>query len=215
MASAMASVFNGRLKITICEARNLQETKFMTRHGIEALRSGGASGLAAVGSSSESPTSNMPGTPVSSGHNANSGVAHLNSAPTRKESVMPGFQLDPYVQMDVDELSIERTTTRSKTNNPVWNETFTTELLRNAAEVGFTVWHDATMPPDAFLANYKVNLAELIDEKEERFHDLWVRRTRQHLIPFVYDASESRARNRTSSFAAILRPRGLGHASPL
>ena len=30
---------------------------------------------------------------------------------------------------------------------PVWNETFTTDLFRNAENVGFTVFHDATMPP--------------------------------------------------------------------
>ena len=36
-------------------------------------------------------------------------------------------QLDPYVAVDVDEVSIERTSTKPKTKEPTWNETFTTE----------------------------------------------------------------------------------------
>ena len=145
------AMFTGRLKITVCGAKDLQHTNFMTRHGLSAM--GDAS------SSSEGGGQSLDG-----GHPAG-----------RKESVLPG--LDPYVQIDVDEVSIERSSTKAKTRNPTWNETFTTELLRNANQAGFTVWHDATMPPDDFVANCKVQLADLIDEKEEQtIHDLWVRR---------------------------------------
>ena len=71
--------------------------------------------------------------------------------------------LDPYVAIDVDELYVERTSTKRKTNDPDWNETFSTDLLRSAEEVGFTVFHDATVPPDDFIANCKLSLAELIE----------------------------------------------------
>jgi len=53
--------------------------------------------------------------------------------------------LDPYVAVDVDEVFVERTLTKQKTRDPEWQETFNTELLRSAEEIGFTVFHDATV----------------------------------------------------------------------
>ena len=76
-------------------------------------------------------------------------------------------ELDPYVAIDVDELYVERTSTKRKTNEPDWNETFSTDLLRSAEEVGFTLFHDATVPPDDFIANCKLSLAELIEAADQ------------------------------------------------
>ena len=121
IADKLTDMFNGRLKITVIEAKGLQHTNFMTRH--------------------------QPSMAVN---------------------------LEPYVAIDVDEVSIERTATKSKTHEPTWNETFTTDLLRNADEVGFTVFHDATIPPDDFIANCKISLSELIEKEEQPVHELWV-----------------------------------------
>ena len=85
------------------------------------------------------------------------------------------ISLDPYVAVDVDEVAIERTSTKSKTKEPTWNETFTTDLLRNAKEIGFTVFHDATMPPDDFIANCKIGLQDLIAKEDQPLHEIWVR----------------------------------------
>jgi len=115
--------FNGRLKITVIGAVELQNTNIMTRFT------------------------------------------------TTKDSVV---QLDPYVAIDVDEEAIERTTKKSKTREPTWNETFTTDLLRNAEDVGFTVFHDASLPPDDFIANCKISLSELIEKEEQPLHEIWV-----------------------------------------
>jgi hypothetical protein len=41
----------------------------------------------------------------------------------------------------VDEVFVERTTTKAKVRDPEWNETFSTDLLRSAEEIGFTVFH--------------------------------------------------------------------------
>ena len=74
-------------------------------------------------------------------------------------------ELDPYVAIDVDEdQHVERTSTKRKTNDPEWNETFSTELLRSVEEVGFTLFHDATVPPDDFIANCKLSLSDLIEK---------------------------------------------------
>ncbi len=173
-------MFTGRLKITVCAAKDLQLTNFMTRHGLAAMGggadagAGGGGGAGGAGGAGGGGGGGGAGEDVGGGHiSAGDGGGGVGAGGGRKESVLPG--LDPYVQIDVDEVSIERSSTKGKTRNPTWNETFTTELLRNANEAGFTVWHDATMPPDDFVANCKVQLADLIDEKEEqRIHDLWV-----------------------------------------
>ena len=89
------------------------------------------------------------------------------------ESLKP-VPLNPYITTDVDNLTIERTSTKAKTHDPTWNETFTTDLLRNAEEAGFTVFHDATIPPDEFVANCKISLSELIEKEEQPIHDLWI-----------------------------------------
>ena len=72
------------------------------------------------------------------------------------------------------QVSIERTSTQRKTREPSWNESFTTDLLRNAEEVGFAVFHDSTMPPDDFIANCKISLSELIEKEDQPTHDVWV-----------------------------------------
>ncbi len=128
-------MFNGRLKITICGAAELQHTDLTKRFQDQLPRRGEAEG---------------------------SGAASA---------------LNPYVAIDVDSAAIERTSIKAKTKEPVWNETFTTDLLRKAEAVGLTVWHDATIPPDDFVANCSVNLGDLIDKEDQPLHDLWVRTT--------------------------------------
>ena len=38
------------------------------------------------------------------------------------------------------------------------------------------MWHDATIPPDSFVANCSIGLADLIDKEADQqpLHDLWV-----------------------------------------
>eukprot|EP00088_Acartia_fossae_P052672 TRINITY_DN5962_c0_g1_i4.p1 TRINITY_DN5962_c0_g1~~TRINITY_DN5962_c0_g1_i4.p1 ORF type:complete len:814 (+),score=178.37 TRINITY_DN5962_c0_g1_i4:152-2443(+) len=82
--------------------------------------------------------------------------------------------LDPYVAVDVDEEFGYRTLTKPKTCSPEWHETFESDLLRSANMLGFTVFHDATVPPDDFIANCKIPLAELIEKESQPIHDIWV-----------------------------------------
>lgn len=63
--------------------------------------------------------------------------------------------IDPYITIDIDEVPVARTTTKSKTVNPVWNEDFVTEV-HNGANIGLTVFHDAAIPPDEFVANCNI-----------------------------------------------------------
>ena len=73
----------------------------------------------------------------------------------------------------MDDVTIDETSRKCKTKDPVWNETsFSTDLLRNAELVNFTVFHNATIPPDDFIANSTGNLAELIEKEDQPIHEL-------------------------------------------
>ncbi len=160
-------MFNGRLKVTVLAAQELQHTNYMTRHpwamaSSNAASSGGSAAAASAAAATDD-DKNVDGGGGESGEGGG-GENIMNSSSS----------LDPYVQIDVDEVFVERTMTRGKTRDPQWHETFTTDLLRNANTVGFIVWHDANLPPDDFIANCVVNLADLVEKEEQPVHDLWV-----------------------------------------
>ncbi|KAK3776694.1 hypothetical protein RRG08_045517 [Elysia crispata] len=95
-------LFNGSVKLKICEAVDLKPTDFSTR-----LQMGRASQM-----------------------------------------------IEPYVNIDVDEMYVAKTTTKAKSVKPqwIWNEDFTSEV-HNGQNVNLTVFHDAAIPPDEFVAN--------------------------------------------------------------
>lgn len=80
--------------------------------------------------------------------------------------------LDPYVQLDVDENHLDRSSTKPKTFDPVWNECFTHEV-QDAVMLGLTVFHDAALPPDYFVANCSIPFEELVS-RNDKTADLWV-----------------------------------------
>lgn len=79
--------------------------------------------------------------------------------------------IDPYVSVDVDELNVARTSTKQKTFKPSWNEEFTSEI-HNGQVMGITVFHDAAIPPDDFVANCTVAFEDITQKQE---NDIWVR----------------------------------------
>jgi novel protein kinase C epsilon type len=78
--------------------------------------------------------------------------------------------LDPYISIDVDDIHVARTTSKQKSNRPTWNEEFRTEV-HNGQNVGFTVFHDAAIPPDIFIANCTVAFEDLATSP---CLDIWV-----------------------------------------
>ena len=82
--------------------------------------------------------------------------------------------LDPYVSVDVDENHVYRSSTKSKTFRPSWNETLT-QSVADAENLTLTVFHDASIPPDDFIANCNVSFEELLNGiKNEGRNDIWV-----------------------------------------
>ncbi|KAJ8673470.1 hypothetical protein QAD02_004732 [Eretmocerus hayati] len=80
--------------------------------------------------------------------------------------------LDPYVQIDIDQNLLDNSSTKPKTFDPVWNESFTHEL-HNAMVLGLTVFHNAALQPDDFVANCSIPFEELMQHDDEKA-DLWV-----------------------------------------
>lgn len=79
--------------------------------------------------------------------------------------------IDPYVTIDVDEIVVARTHAKQKCSNPVWNEEFFAEV-HNGKNLGFTVFHDASIPPDEFVANCALSFEDLYNNKNS--NDFWV-----------------------------------------
>lgn len=79
--------------------------------------------------------------------------------------------IDPYISVLVDDVPIAQTTSKQKTSTPIWNEEFETDI-ESGEKLGITVFHNALMPPDPFVANSKVPLEEIINSGTS---DIWVR----------------------------------------
>ncbi|XP_015109260.1 protein kinase C [Diachasma alloeum] len=80
--------------------------------------------------------------------------------------------IDPYVLLDVDQNRLNRTSIKPKTFDPVWNECFTHDV-QAAVMLGLTVFHDAALPPDDFVANCRIPFEELV-RREDETADFWI-----------------------------------------
>ncbi|XP_035449837.1 protein kinase C isoform X4 [Spodoptera frugiperda] len=80
--------------------------------------------------------------------------------------------IDPYVSIDADEHHLDRSSTKPKTFDPVWNETFMHEV-HNVGSLGITVFHDAAIPPDDFVANCTIPFEDLM-HRDKDATDFWV-----------------------------------------
>ena len=66
-------------------------------------------------------------------------------------------QLSPYVNIDVDDVPVCRTTTRPRAQNPQYNEEFAIAVFSGAL-LNLTVFHDSALPPDEFVAMCSIHL---------------------------------------------------------
>lgn len=108
--------------------------------------------------------------------------------------------IDPYVSIDADEHHLDKSSTKPKTFDPVWNESFTHEVhnvsryvyqlahnsvvpqistyraifdIFKCCSLGITVFHDAAIPPDDFVANCTIPFEDLM-HREKDATDFWV-----------------------------------------
>ncbi|MGH0130686.1 UNVERIFIED_CONTAM: hypothetical protein FKN15_065526 [Acipenser sinensis] len=113
-------VFNGLLKIKICEALALKPTAWSLRH--------------AVGQRTQT------------------------------------FLLDTYIALNVDESRVGQTSTKQKTNSPAWNDEFVTEV-RAGRKIELSVFHDAPIGYDDFVANCIIQFEDLLQNGSRHFED--------------------------------------------
>lgn len=94
---------------------------------------------------------------------------HNTVSPFGKPDDQP---IDPYVSIDVDDNHFDRSTTKPKTFDPVWNEYFVHDV-QNASTLCLTVFHDAAIPPDDFVANCNISFEDLMNRDKDAA-DFWV-----------------------------------------
>ncbi|XP_051732154.1 protein kinase C, eta, b isoform X2 [Ctenopharyngodon idella] len=71
------------------------------------------------------------------------------------------IHLDPYIVIKVDNVKVGQTATKSKTNKPTFNEDIC-EYISNGKELELAVFHNTPIGYDDFVANYRIQLDELI-----------------------------------------------------
>lgn len=98
---------------------------------------------------------------------------------TRLANVVVPKTLDPYVSIGCDDLHLDRTTSKQKCNCPVWNEEFTAQV-QDALSVCLTVFHNAAIPPDDFIANCSITFDDILATPcQDGVRDFWVCSERQ------------------------------------
>ncbi|KAK7919159.1 hypothetical protein WMY93_010443 [Mugilogobius chulae] len=131
-------VFNGLLKVKVCEAVDLKPTPWALRHAV------GKSG---------------------------------------------SFLLDPYLAINLDQTRLGQTATRTKTNSPVWHQEFCTEV-REGRSLELSVFHDAPIGYDDFVANCTIQLEDLLQNGTRHYED-WIDLEPEGKVYVVIDLSGS------------------------
>ncbi|XP_067277504.1 protein kinase C epsilon type [Pseudorasbora parva] len=153
-------VFNGLLKIKICEALDLKPTAWSLRH--------------AVGPKTQT------------------------------------FLLDTYIALNVDDFRVGQTSTKQKTNSPVWHDEFATEV-HDGRKIELSVFHDAPIGYDDFVANCTIQFEELLHNGSKHFED-WIDLEPEGKVYVIIDLSGSSSEagsceNEERVFRERMRPR--------
>ncbi|TRY88742.1 hypothetical protein DNTS_029674, partial [Danionella cerebrum] len=159
-AAVTMVVFNGQLKIRICEALHLKPTAWSLRH--------------AVGSKTQI------------------------------------FLLDTYIALNVDDFRVGQTSTRQRTNSPAWHDEFVTEV-HDGRKIELSVFHDAQIGYDDFVANCTIQFEELLHNGRKHFED-WIDLEPEGKVFVIIDLSGSSCEaggceNEERVFRERMRPR--------
>uniref|UniRef100_A0AAY4CEL7 Protein kinase C n=1 Tax=Denticeps clupeoides TaxID=299321 RepID=A0AAY4CEL7_9TELE len=148
-------VFNGVLKMKVCEALDLKPTAYSLRH--------------AVGLKTQT------------------------------------FLLDTYIALNVDDSRVGQTSTRQKTNSPAWNDEFVTEV-RDGRRIELSVFHDAPIGYDDFVANCTIRFEDLLQNGSRHFED-WIDLEPEGRVFVVIDLSGSSSEGKTRRTTVRTSPR--------
>jgi novel protein kinase C epsilon type len=84
------------------------------------------------------------------------------------------FMISPYIHLDIDDVSIGRTVTKHRNQNPLFNEEFSSDI-HSGHMLNLTVFHDSALPPDEFVANCSISLHDIKKKmSQEPTHSFWI-----------------------------------------
>ncbi|XP_062422698.1 protein kinase C epsilon type-like [Pungitius pungitius] len=99
------------------------------------------------------------------------------------------FLLDTYIALNVDDSRVGQTSTKQKTNSPAWNDEFTTEV-RGGRGIELSVFHDAPIGCDDFVANCIIPFEDILHRGTKHFED-WIDLEPEGKVYVVIDLSGS------------------------
>ncbi|XP_056128446.1 protein kinase C epsilon type isoform X2 [Rhinichthys klamathensis goyatoka] len=119
------------------------------------------------------------------------------------------FLLDTYIALNVDDFRVGQTSTKQKTNSPVWHDEFVTEV-HDGRKIELSVFHDAPIGYDDFVANCTIQFEELLHNGSKHFED-WIDLEPEGKVFVIIDlsgsSSEGSCKNEERVFRERMRPR--------
>ncbi|KAK7148208.1 hypothetical protein R3I93_012508 [Phoxinus phoxinus] len=120
------------------------------------------------------------------------------------------FLLDTYIALNVDDFRVGQTSTKQKTNSPVWHDEFVTEV-HDGRKIELSVFHDAPIGYDDFVANCTIQFEELLHNGSKHFED-WIDLEPEGKVFVIIDLSGSSSeagscKNEERVFRERMRPR--------
>ncbi|KAI5108245.1 protein kinase C epsilon type isoform X1 [Silurus meridionalis] len=120
------------------------------------------------------------------------------------------FLLDPYIALNVDDSRVGQTCTKAKTNSPAWHDEFVAEV-RDGHKIELSVFHDAPIGYDDFVANCTIQFEDLLQNGSKHFED-WIDLEPEGKVYVIIDLSGSSSeagsfKNEERVFRERMRPR--------
>ncbi|XP_053476796.1 protein kinase C epsilon type isoform X2 [Ictalurus furcatus] len=119
------------------------------------------------------------------------------------------FLLDPYIALNVDDSRVGQTSTKPKTNSPAWHDEFVAEV-RDGHKIELSVFHDAPIGYDDFVANCTIQFEDLLQNGNKHFED-WIDLEPEGKVYVIIDltgsSSEGSFENEERVFRERMRPR--------
>ncbi|XP_047668676.1 protein kinase C epsilon type isoform X1 [Tachysurus fulvidraco] len=143
-------------------------------------------------------------------------IEALNLKPTAwslRHAVGPksqSFLLDPYIALNVDDSRVGQTSTKPKTNSPAWHDEFVAEV-RDGHKIELSVFHDAPIGYDDFVANCTIQFEDLLQNSSKHFED-WIDLEPEGKVFVIIDLTGSTSeagsfKNEERVFRERMRPR--------
>lgn len=100
----------------------------------------------------------------------------LRVTDTQREFSHEESILNCYVQIDINENHLDRSSTKYNTLDPIWNEIYTHDV-QDAVTLKLIIFHEVDLPYNYFVANCSIPFDELVRGAVDKTADLWMKYT--------------------------------------